>query len=87
MNTSSVHPSGALLLEPTNLHLIIEIRRHNKESIPLHYGTPAAMEDPRGGLVGGVVVRVCSVFCWYSVEGLVVMLLLSLYKCTVGVHV
>ena len=48
MNTSSVHTTGALLLEPMNLHLVIEVRRLPKEPVPLAYDTPA--ENLNGGM-------------------------------------
>ena len=40
MNTSSVHSTGALLLEPMN-QLVIEVKMVHKAAIPLTYDTPA----------------------------------------------
>lgn len=40
MNTSSVHCSGALLLEPVN-QLVLEVKLQNKEPFPLTFDTPA----------------------------------------------
>ena len=40
MNTSSVHSTGALLLEPMN-QLVIEVKMVHKAAIPLTYETPA----------------------------------------------
>ena len=41
MNTSLVHPSGALLLEPLG-QVVIEVKLTNgKEAVPITYDTPA----------------------------------------------
>lgn len=40
MNTSLLHPSGALLLEPIG-QVVIEVKMVNKDPIPITYDTPA----------------------------------------------
>jgi len=40
MNTSLVHTTGALLLEPMN-QLMIDVKMQHKAHIPLTYNTPA----------------------------------------------
>ena len=40
MNTSLLHPSGALLLEPMG-QVIIEVKMTNKDPISITYDTPA----------------------------------------------
>lgn len=57
MNTSTVHSSGALLLEPTN-QLVIELKLLLKEPIPLTYNTP--VEKIKGMLP---VVSLAHIYC------------------------
>ena len=59
MNTSILHSTGALLLEPIN-QMVIEVKLANKEPIPISYDTPADKVKGQSQLV--LFVNTCTVY-------------------------